>query len=293
MGVYVDAANISRNGGYGMHYEILREFACRGDAIPIRLNTYVSFDPERAREDAAYREGQRGFHDVLREQGFKVIVKNVKWYADEQGGRIGKANADMEMAVDTLLQSQNMDRVLLATGDGDFIQVVHTLQNRGCRVEVVAFDNVSSELRREADMFISGYLIPGLLPASERGPKWGEMDSRVRGACYYFNRTKGFGFLRFIMNLNGNLWDVDARKPGSPFKTAFFHVSELPAGFTEDNLPSRDIVFEFDLKKGGRPASGEDQDEFQAVRITPVRGNGFGSVSGTAVQVIGFPAANR
>ena len=273
VGVYVDAANISRNGGYSMHYDILREFACRGEAVPIRLNTYVSYDAERAREDVLYREGQRGFHDVLREQGFKVIVKNVKWYSDDRGGRIGKANADMEMAVDTLLQSQNIDRVLLATGDGDFIQVVHTLQNRGCRVEVVAFDNVSSELRREADMFISGYLIPGLLPVSEKGQKWGEADSRVRGTCYYFNRDKGFGFFRFIRRLSGNLWDVDARKPGSPFKTAFFHVSELPAGFTENNLPSRDVVFEFDLKKGAR-ATGEDQDEFQAVKITAMRGNG-------------------
>ena len=36
------------------------------------------------------------------------------------------------------------------TGDGDFVQVVRALQNKGCRVEVLAFDNVSEELRREA-----------------------------------------------------------------------------------------------------------------------------------------------
>lgn len=29
VGVYVDAANISRNGGQRMQYDVLREFACR------------------------------------------------------------------------------------------------------------------------------------------------------------------------------------------------------------------------------------------------------------------------
>ena len=44
VGVYVDVANINRNGGYGMGYEILREFACRDKAEAMRLNAYVSYD---------------------------------------------------------------------------------------------------------------------------------------------------------------------------------------------------------------------------------------------------------
>ena len=76
--------------------------------------------------------------------------------------------------------------MLLVTGDGDFVQVVRALQNKGCRVETLAFDNVSEELRRESDMYVSGYLVPGLLPT--RGddyfsPTWGAMGSRVRGYC--------------------------------------------------------------------------------------------------------------
>ena len=55
-------------------------------------------------------------------------------------------------------------RVVLITGDGDFVQVVRALQNMGCRVELVAFQNVSYDLRCEADLFIPGFLIPGLLP---------------------------------------------------------------------------------------------------------------------------------
>ena len=58
IGVYVDVANMTRNGGYGMRYEVLREFACRGQAEPVRLNAYVSFDADRSENDPAYREGQ-------------------------------------------------------------------------------------------------------------------------------------------------------------------------------------------------------------------------------------------
>ena len=275
IGVYVDVANIARNGGYGMRYEVLREFACRGGALPIRLNAYVAFDAERSKEDAPYREGQRGFHDSLREQGYKVIVKVVKWYRDEAGKSVGKANADLNLAVDALLQSENMDRVLLVTGDGDFVQVVNALQNRGCRVEVVAFDNVSSELRREADMYMPGYLIPELLPiGAERGPRWGEEGSRVRGVCYSFKPDRGFGFLRFLKQIDPGLWHVDSRRQDSPFQSVFFHKSSLQHDISE-RFPSRDIVLEFELNKSTRIQSAEEREDrtgFQAADIKIISG---------------------
>ena len=51
VGVYVDVSNIAQNGGYGMHYDVLREFACRNHGIALRLNAYVAFDAERAKTD--------------------------------------------------------------------------------------------------------------------------------------------------------------------------------------------------------------------------------------------------
>jgi len=119
----------------------------------------LSYDEERAETNTVYRDKARAYQSALRELGYKVIEKRVKWFQDEAGNRFGKANADLDMAVDVLLQSENLDRVLLVTGDGDFVQVVRALQNKGCRVETLAFDNVSEELRRESDMFISGYLV--------------------------------------------------------------------------------------------------------------------------------------
>ena len=171
VGVYVDGENVSRRGGRAMRFGPLCEFARRGGAETIRLNAYVAYDQDRARRDPAYRDGKRGYHNALREHGFKVIEKAVRWFVGDDGERVGKANADLDLAVDLLTQCERLDRILLASGDGDFARVVNAAQGRGCRVEVVAFDSVSADLRHECDQFVSGYLVPGLLPG-KGGPLW-------------------------------------------------------------------------------------------------------------------------
>jgi uncharacterized LabA/DUF88 family protein len=251
VGVYVDVANLYSNGGKRMRFDVLREFACRDGSEPLRLNAYVTLDADRAKQDHTYRTGTHGFHATLRDFGYKVIVKEVKWYEDESGKRYGKANADLDLAVDALLQSENLERILIVSGDGDFIQVVRALQNKGCRVEVVALNNVSSELRREADMFMSGYLIPNLIPMDVNGerPPWGEIGSRVRGTCYWHSNEQGYGFMRFIKTIGPGLWLIDPRQPESPYETAFFHDSSVPSNIDVAVLPSRKHICGFELAK--------------------------------------------
>ena len=249
VGVYVDTDNITRNGGRGLRYDVLREFACRDGADALRLNSYTSFDRERAQTDEDYKRNVQSFQAALRDFGYKVIVKHVKWYINEDGKRLGKANSDLDMAVDVLLEARNIDRVLLATGDGDFTKVARALQNMGCRVEVVAFDNISGDLRREADMFVSGYLVPGLLPGESRGPDWGDEGSRVRGLCHWYDSIKGFGFIRYLRSFAGPLWVTDTTREDSPYASTFVHSSELQrAGVNTQELPSRRLILEFTLR---------------------------------------------
>ena len=127
---------------------------------------------------------------------------------------------------------------MLGTGDGDFVQVVRALQNRGCRVEIVAFDNVSGNLRREADYFLSGYLIPGLV--TSLGKPWGQPGSRVRGVCYYYpSNGKEVGFFRFLERTDGNLWLRDERDDNSPYGAALIRGESYArwAGCGEDPGP--------------------------------------------------------
>ncbi|MEM8964431.1 MAG: NYN domain-containing protein, partial [Acidobacteriota bacterium] len=130
VGVFADVSNMYHNGGQRMQYDALREFACRDSAEPMRLNAYVVFDTERAKRDPVYRDGATNFHSKLRDYGYKVIVKEINWTYDESGNRFGKANADLDLAIDVLLQVENLDRVLIASGDSDFVNLVRAVQNK-------------------------------------------------------------------------------------------------------------------------------------------------------------------
>ena len=45
-----DAVNIARNGGFGMRFDILRDFACRDYGEPVRPNAYVAHDEEKIQD---------------------------------------------------------------------------------------------------------------------------------------------------------------------------------------------------------------------------------------------------
>jgi uncharacterized LabA/DUF88 family protein len=250
VGVFVDAENIRYNGGYQMRYDVLRRFAARDGGELLRLNTYMTYDQERAREDSEYAERSRAFQQQVREFGWKITVKNIRRYTDEEGNVTTKANADLDMAVDAMLQADNLDQILLLTGDGDFLQVVTALQNRGCRVELMGFRNVSAQLRRQVDAFYSGFLIPDLLPFSyEPRNQWGAPGSCVRGVCTKWFADKGYGFLRFVKRISPNLWITDPRDPEAPYNSAFCHIHELAEGVTPEDLQNRDTIVEFYLKE--------------------------------------------
>lgn len=249
VGVFVDGSYVARNGGYGMRFDVLRQFALRDGARLARANVYLPFDVERAADDETYRRGQWSYHDSLRDFGYKVSTRTVRRYEND-GETAVKTDAGFDMAVDLVLAAERCDRVLLVAGDGDYVRVVRALQERGVRVELVAFDNLSGDLRREVDDFVSGYLVPSLLPPREEPPDrdaaWGELGSRVRGLCYS-HTGRGFGFVRFLDEIRPGLWITNTRDERSPYESVFLHDSELPEGFDTRRLPSRTTIFEFDL----------------------------------------------
>lgn len=257
VGVFVDAENVRYNGGYQMRYDLLRRFAARGGGVLQRLNTYMAFDAERARDDLEYAKKARTYQQMVRDFGWKITVKVVRRYTDESGNVTTKANADLDMAVDAMLQADKLEQVLLVTGDGDFIQVVRALQNKGCRVELIGFKNVSRQLQQEVDAFYSGFLIPDLLPISyEPRNVWGKPGSCVRGVCTKWIADKGYGFLRIMDHISPDLWITDPRDEGSPYGSVFCHVNELAEDVTEELLSNRETIFEFYVNESEQKDNG-------------------------------------
>lgn len=258
VGVFVDAINVTMNGGFGLRYDILRRFACRDGSVPSRMNVYLAYDERRAEEDSSYKEKTRRFSEVLRDFEYKVILKPVQYYKDRETKEvITKSTVEMDMAVDLITQAEHFDKVVLLTNNGSYVSVVDAIQDKGCRVEVIGFDDVSSDLKKTADLFISGYLVPGMLPV-ESPYQWGKVGSRVRGVCYDFSHNDGYGFLRYLDNIDENLWVTDSRFEQSPYETVFAHVSKFEDNFDTSYLPSRELIFEFDLIENEKGLVAED-----------------------------------
>lgn len=257
-GVFVDAVNVTMNGGFGLRYDILRKFACRDSSIPSRLNVYLAYDQQRAEEDQAYKTKTARFSEVLRDFEYKVIEKPVQYYKEQETEEvIAKSTVDIDMAVDLINQAEYLGKVVLLTNNGSYVRVINALQDRGCRVELVGFDNVPGRLRKAADVSISGYLIPGMLPI-ESPYEWGRVGSRVRGVCYDFSQNDGYGFLRYLDRIDENLWVTDSRFERSPYKTVFAHVSKFESNLDTSFLPSRKLIFEFDLAENEKGLVAED-----------------------------------
>ena len=256
--LFVDAINVTLNGGFGLRYDILRKFAMRGNCSACRLNVYIAVDRERLRDDLVYKQKTTRFTEVMRDFEYKVIEKSLSKYTDpETNAVITKNTVDIYITVDLLTQTDGCDRVVLLSSDGGFVPVVQALQSRGKRVELIGFDNVANALKREVDLFISGYAVPGLLPI--KSPyEWGTVGSRVRGMCYDFSHSDGYGFMRYLNKIEDRLWITDSRAEDSPYRTVFAHVSQFEADFDSSFLPSRDLIFEFTLIQNDKGLVAED-----------------------------------
>lgn len=246
--IYVDAENIKMSGGYGMRYDVLVNLANTRSSVLLRANCYLAEDHERTQRDPEYRQKVYAYHNILRNCGFKIIKKYVRRFKDEDGNITTKANADMDLAIDALLQARNLDRIILLTGDGDFLRLIIALQNMGCRVEVIGFHNVSKELREVADSFLSGFLVPGLLPIA--GLQGDSIERWQRGTVANFNQDRGFGFFRYYRMVDNALQS----------ETVFFHLSKSTLG-SDHFFQEPHRIFEFRVEdnpaNGNRPEAWE------------------------------------
>ena len=94
---------------------------------------------------------EKAFFEALSKLGIETRVKELQ----EFFGGVKKADWDVGITVDAIRISPSVDTIVLASGDGDFIQLVEYLKNQGKRVEVIAFGRSSSaRLKEVVDEFV-------------------------------------------------------------------------------------------------------------------------------------------
>lgn len=97
--------------------------------------------------------------DWLDYNGYSVITKPMKELTDKAGRKKFKGNMDIELAVDAMRMANQVDHIMIFSGDGDLRSLVAALQELGKRITVVSTlktdpPMISDELRRQADHFI-------------------------------------------------------------------------------------------------------------------------------------------
>ncbi|OIO47995.1 MAG: hypothetical protein AUJ28_00185 [Parcubacteria group bacterium CG1_02_37_51] len=96
---------------------------------------------------------EKNFFEALSNQGYEVKSKDLQIFP----GGAKKGDWDVGIAIDAITIANHLDVVVLVTGDGDFIPLVNFLKNnKGCRVEVIAFEqSTSAKLIEDADSFVN------------------------------------------------------------------------------------------------------------------------------------------
>jgi uncharacterized LabA/DUF88 family protein len=155
LALFIDGANLygaAKGLGFDIDYKRLLEvFARKGVLVRAFYYTAVAEDQEFS--------PLRPLVDWLDYNGFCVVTKPLKEFTDTQGRRRVKGNMDIELAIDVMEMTPNVDHVVIFSGDGDLRRMVEAVQRRGRRVSIVstirtAPPMAADELRRQADNFI-------------------------------------------------------------------------------------------------------------------------------------------
>lgn len=237
-GIFLDMENLVRCGGWGIRFRAVRQLVEAQGGTVLRANAYMAIDRQREEQDPEHRIKKSEYRDAVRREGFHLCLKDVQRFVDEDGQPYTRADVDLDLAVDAMLQTENLDTILLGTGDGNYLRLVEALQNRGRRVELLSFSNTSARLRRAVDTHYNGFLYPGILPEGR------DEEGRRRGIMHHVIEEKGFGFLTVQTGLAG-----DQRRDD-----VFLHIND----FEDDDgryltnedfaaLKRRQAIIEFDL----------------------------------------------
>src|SRR3954452_2295872 len=153
--LFIDGSNLYATAkalGFDIDYKRLLVFFRKRSRL-IRAIYYTAL-----MDDAEYSP-IRPLIDWLDYNGYRVVTKPAKQFTDAMGVRKIKGNMDVELAIDVMQLSENLDHIVLFSGDGDFRSLVAAVQTKARRVSVVSTlttrpPMIADDLRRQADQFI-------------------------------------------------------------------------------------------------------------------------------------------
>ncbi len=145
VGVFVDVQNMfySARTLYQSkvdYTKLLHELV--GNRQLVRAIAYVIQKPE---------VDQDAFLEALKRAGYEIKIRELTVRDDGTA----RGDWDVGITIDAMSMARKLDTVILVTGDGDFVPLVDSLKGHGCRVEIVSFEqSTSNDLLRSCHDFL-------------------------------------------------------------------------------------------------------------------------------------------
>lgn len=153
-----DVSEVFYFGGveiYGYDYDYLKNESVPVKLLEAKLIEYIKDQGKQSNEAQLILLSKHlqklRFYSKLEKFGYKLFLKPVKLYHQENGTTQRKANCDVEMAFYLMKEVNNFDRSLILSGDGDFLPVLKYLREVGKEVIILARgERAAKEIKRFA-----------------------------------------------------------------------------------------------------------------------------------------------
>ncbi len=125
---------------YNFHYNYLKNDSVSVNDIEnyfIKILGNNRFDDEKMNLTKKHLSRIK-FYKKLNHFGYNLFLKPVKLYEQENEPSKRKANCDVDMAFYLMKEKDNFERVVILSGDGDFLPVLKYLKEIGKQVIVLS-----------------------------------------------------------------------------------------------------------------------------------------------------------
>jgi uncharacterized LabA/DUF88 family protein len=138
-GVFIDGSNLfwaaKKDLGWQIDYKKLKEYLKKYYS-PIFYNYYGCQDIKPSSDDFKRKaKGQEKFYNILEGLGYNVEKKPLKYLNNHDT----KCDTDVEITVDIKNTLDDLNNIILFSGDSDFLKVIEDCHSRNKYIRIFSF----------------------------------------------------------------------------------------------------------------------------------------------------------
>lgn len=147
--VFIDEANIyhsQKTLGWKIDYFKLKDYLQEKYSIN-SISFYTSFVNKNKKQKKRFSQ--------LKNYGYTIFAKEIKFIIDSMGQIIKKGNLDIELALDIFKSINQFETLILFSGDSDFSHLLKLLKENNKKIIIFSTGgHVSWEIIKLADLYI-------------------------------------------------------------------------------------------------------------------------------------------